>query len=222
MNLKEFSDEFDILIKSGSEDGITLNEYEKSICLTEAQEQVVTAAYKGNLTGEAFDSIEYNKRVLDSLIETKTCYPVEGKSLSSKAVLYNIGEDVWFITLEQVHIDDSRAGCSNNTWIPVYPVEQDDYHTIIKNPFRGINKGRALRLDNNSHIVEIVSQYNTNGYTLRYIKRPEPIILINLDDGLSINNKTQQSNCKLNSVVHRTILEQAVQIALSRYTTQQS
>ena len=40
------------------------------------------------------------------------------------------------------------------------------------------------------------------------------IILVDLPDGLSINGVSTESECELNPVVHRAILERAVQLAI--------
>lgn len=49
---------------------------------------------------------------------------------------------------------------------------------------------------------------------MRYISQPTPIILVDLPDGLSINGVSAESECELNPVVHRAILERAVQLAI--------
>ena len=94
------------------------------------------------------------------------------------------------------------------------PISQDDYFRISSNPFRGSNKRRALRLDNGNGIVEIVSEYNIDRYLVRYIARPDPIILTDLPDNLSINKVSEKTECKLNPVIHRAILEKAVKLAI--------
>ena len=49
---------------------------------------------------------------------------------------------------------------------------------------------------------------------MRYIARPAPIILTPLTGGLSVNGETKKTECELNPVLHRTILEKAVELAL--------
>ena len=48
---------------------------------------------------------------------------------------------------------------------------------------------------------------------MRYIARPKPIILTDLND-LSINGISAETECELNPVIHKDILERAVQLAL--------
>ena len=67
-----------------------------------------------------------------------------------------------------------------------------------------------MRLDLTGNVVELISKYTISNYTLRYISKPEPIILTNLPNNLTINNVGTKNECKLNPVIHRMILEKAV------------
>ena len=62
--------------------------------------------------------------------------------------------------------------------------------------------------------MEVISTYNVDSYLIRYISKPTPIVLEQLPDGLSINGVNTESECELNPVVHRAILERAVQLAI--------
>jgi hypothetical protein len=86
---------------------------------------------------------------------------------------------------------------------------------VKKNPFRGANSRRALRLDLADGVVEIVSTYTISSYYLRYLRRPQPIILTDLSGtGLTINNKTGPLDCELHEALHNKILDGAVTMAL--------
>ena len=64
--------------------------------------------------------------------------------------------------------------------------------------------------------MELVSSYNVGTYTIRYVKRPEPIVLCNLEaDGLDINGVASPQTCQLSDLVHQEILNRAVTMALS-------
>ena len=52
-------------------------------------------------------------------------------------------------------------------------------------------------------------------YRVRYVKRPDPIVLIDLPNGLSIDGFSTKTECTLNPIVHMDILNRAVEIALS-------
>ena len=62
--------------------------------------------------------------------------------------------------------------------------------------------------------MEVISTYNVDSQLIRYISKPTPIVLEQLPDGLSINGVNTESECELNPVVHRAILERAVQLAI--------
>ena len=78
MTVQEFSNEFDVLLNSfatATSFGFTtdissLDEYEKSVFLTEAQEQIVKELYNGTFTGESLEKTEELRRGLNSLIKT--------------------------------------------------------------------------------------------------------------------------------------------------------
>lgn len=227
MTIEEFSNEFDTLLNSyatinqfGKVENpatIELDEYEKSVFLTKAQEEIVIDLYSGkNPLGDSFEKTEEVRRYLSDLIKTYTTTDkkVGYVGLSKTSIFFELPKDLWFITYESAGLEDSRLGCMNGEEISVIPVTQDDYFRISKNPFRGANKRRALRLDIGNGIVEIVSEYNIGRYLVRYVARPEPIVLTDLPDNLSINEVSTKTECKLNPVIHRAILEKAVQLAL--------
>ena len=218
MSIKEFSDEFDTLLNSfGNSSSIILDEYEKSVFLTKAQEEIVISAYNGkNQFGDSFERTEEIRRYLSDLIKTYTTTDkkVGYTGLSKSSVFFELPDDLWFITYESVNLKDDGLGCMSGEDISVIPITQDEYHRIGKNPFRGTNERRALRLDLSGKVVEIVSKYNVESYLVRYLSRPAPIILTDLTDNLSINGISVKTECELNPVIHRAILERAVKLAI--------
>lgn len=219
MTNKEFSDGFSTLLNSfGITPNITLNEYEKSTFLTNAQEQLIIDIYSGRnvIYGKSFEQTEEIRRYLSNLVETyETSTKVTGKlGLSQDSVFFEIPQDTWFITYEVAFLKDSRLGCLDGIEASVVPLPQDDLYRAKDNPFRGPSKDRVLRLDIKSDLAELISKYNVDKYLMRYISQPTPIILVDLPDGLSINGVSTESECELNPVVHRAILERAVQLAI--------
>ena len=227
MTTEEFSNEFDTLLNSYSTieafgktpSTIELDEYEKSVFLTKAQEDIVIGMYNGkNPFGDSFEKTEEIRRYLSTLIKTYTT--IDKKTgytgLSKSSVFFELpkDDDLWFITYESVNLKDDKLGCISGEDVSVVPITQDEYHRIRKNPFRGTNERRALRLDLSGKVVEIISKYNVEKYLVRYLSRPTPIILIDLTDNLSINGVSIKTECKLNPVIHRAILERAVKLAI--------
>lgn len=219
MTNKEFSDGFSTLLNSfGITPNITLDEYEKSTFLTNAQEQLIIDIYSGRniIYNKSFEQTEEIRRYLSNLVETyETSTKVTGKlGLSKDSVFFEIPQDTWFITYEVVFLKDSRLGCLDGIEASVVPLPQDDLYRAKDNPFRGPSKDRVLRLDIKSDLAELISKYNVDKYLMRYISQPTPIILVDLPDGLSISGVSTESECELNPVVHRAILERAVQLAI--------
>lgn len=219
MTNKEFSDGFSTLLNSfGVTPNITLDEYEKSTFLTNAQEQLIIDIYSGRniIYGKSFEQTEEIRRYLSNLVETyETSTKVTGKlGLSKDSVFFEIPQDTWFITYEVAFLKDSRLGCLDGIEASVVPLPQDDLYRAKDSPFRGPSKDRVLRLDIKSDLAELISKYNVDKYLMRYISQPTPIILVDLPDGLSINSVSTESECELNPVVHRAILERAVQLAI--------
>ena len=88
------------------------------------------------------------------------------------------------------------------------------YNRIRKNPFRGANDRRALRLDLADGIIEIVCKYEVSKYYIRYVERLNPIIVEDLPDGISIEGKSTVTPCMLHESLHQSILDLAVELAL--------
>lgn len=222
MTTEEFSNEFDVLLNSYitiNQDSFKLDEYEKSVLLTESQEAVIKELYSGKLAGEGFEETEETRRGLDSLVNTLelTSKDISKPKMSDKSQFFQLPPDIWFITYESALLSDESLGCKNNTRVIVIPIRQDEYHSVESNPFRGPSDKRVLRIDTGSSIVELISKYNIKSYFVKYLSKPKPIILQDIsNENLTINGEKLKMGCKLNESLHRTILEGAVALAIKR------
>lgn len=222
MTTEEFSNEFDVLLNSYitiNQDSFKLDEYEKSVLLTESQEAVIKELYNGKLAGEGFEETEEIRRGLDSLVNTLelTSENISKPKMSDKSQFFQLPPDIWFITYESALLSDESLGCKNNTRVIVIPIRQDEYHSVESNPFRGPSDKRVLRIDTGSSIVELISKYNIKSYFVKYLSKPKPIILQDIsNENLTINGEKLKMGCKLNESLHRTILEGAVALAIKR------
>jgi hypothetical protein len=227
MRLQDFSTGMDTLLNSyavsagfGSTDNpstIELDEYEKSQLLTKSQEDTVIDLYSGrNPIGASFEQTEELRRYLANLVKEAKLSPIETTAgilgIDSKSKFFTLPEDLWFITYESVDITDGK--CEGHTSLEVIPVRQDEYHRIKKNPFRGANGRRALRLDLSDGVIEIVSKYAVSQYYLRYLRKIKPIILTDLGSENSIRGISSATECELPESLHQMILERAVAAAL--------
>lgn len=218
MTLTEFSNEFDSLIRTysedlkfGKQDIMLFNEYEKSVFLTKAQEEIVIELYTGrNSTHTAFEETEELRRYLSNLVCTARLEESDAIPILPYSYTYKLPDDIMFITYE--HLQNNK----DSKVVSVYPVSQDEVAKILKNPFRGPSKNRVLRLDLGKD-VELIppnDSFNMGRYTIRYIRKPKPIILVNLPEDVTINNISTTSECELDSSLHRKILDRAVLLAI--------
>jgi len=215
MLTSEFSTQFDIYfnnIMSNQAPGI--DEYEKSVYLTDAEKQIILEIYTGK-----FEVTEQARRSIDSLVKTANLSPESIDStefsntyrINTSTSTFLLPSDVWFITYEAALYDED-SGCAKDKIVEVIPTTQDDLHRILNNPFRGPSLNKVLRLDCGNSEVELVSKYNIGTYKIRYIATPRPIILEKLE-GVTIDGESEVTECELHESLHPAILERAVLLA---------
>lgn len=230
MTIHEFSDAFDVALssyqstpeytKQFADTEIVLNEYEKSLFLTRAQEEVVKTIYNGLPLSDSFEKTETARRQLDALVKqivyNGTTKQDTGLHDKFNHYSFKLPKDCWYIVFEQVTTITSDNKCESEKILDVYPVTHDDYQKIVKNPFRGPNKRRALRLDFGKLQVELVTNYELGQYLVRYLAKPTPIVLCDLTaEGISIEGINTPTECELSELLHQDILDRAVQLAVT-------
>lgn len=219
MNVQELSNLFDTLLQPyitkdnfGKQNTLAFDEYEKSIFLTKAQEQIVLELY------QELEQSEEVRKYLSNLIKTDNYVPVgeQDETLINnnfKSYKVEISNDILFMIYEQCTLSDEN-NCINNKIVSVVPTIHDDLDKVLKNPFKSPNSRKVIRLDFDNKI-ELISKYNISNYKVRYLKKPNPIILVALEDNLSINNgDTKVSNGETNPILHERIVQRAVQLAV--------
>ena len=219
MNVQELSNLFDTLLQPyitkdnfGKQNTLAFDEYEKSIFLTKAQEQIVLELY------QELEQSEEVRKYLSNLIKTDNYAPVgeQNETLINnnfKSYKVEISNDILFMIYEQCTLSDEN-NCINNKIVSVVPTIHDDLDKVLKNPFKSPNSRKVIRLDFDNKI-ELISKYNISNYKVRYLKKPNPIILVALEGNLSINNgDTKVSNGETNPILHERIVQRAVQLAV--------
>lgn len=244
MNTKEFSDRFDALLNSyktsvpyGYEQGtfdFTLNEYEKSLYLTQAQEQLVENYFKQSAEIDStFEGSEYARKSIEALVkdlELSATSDIQTQHIVKDSQFFEIPDeaDLWFVIYEAVRYSTESSDSNSikecdKTMISnlgygytlVVPITHDDFYRTYHNPFRGVTTKRALRLNAGDKLYEVVSKFPIDTYYIRYVSKPEPIILEDLPDGITVNGVNTEQTCKLDDSLHYTILSMAVQLAIS-------
>lgn len=206
----EWSVNFDILYNNISSDQAPgLTEYEKSVFLTQAQEAVILDLYKGT-SGDAFETTEEVTRYLSSLV--KINYPEEDDVKVLQATkegvsmyAYILPKDVWFVTYQSgsITIGDKQRD------VIVVPSRQDNLYKDLNNPFKGPNKNKVLAISEEGSII-LYSKYPINTFYIKYLKRPNPIVLENSE--LEISD-VLEFKVEIPESLHNQVLYKAVQLA---------
>lgn len=219
MNINEFSDNFDVQLNSYlaatpfgyQNNGITikLDEYEKSVQLTKAHNEIVTGLYTGSL-GASFESIEQTRRYLSPYLRNYI-KDFDTHELGNRAYSYivNTPDNCMFIVFESATINDDT--CFSGKDITVTPITLDELHAVLENPFRGITDKRVLRVEKNPYTLTLLSKFKLSTYNMVYIKKPSPIILVNLEGtDLSIDGIQTITECEAVPEIHQLILSKAI------------
>ena len=230
MNVKEFSDEFDILYNSiASMSAPALDEYEKSVFLTKAQLELIKVSNGPvNKYKAGFEGSDKRRADLRELIVDYKVTPTEiTTGIAPVSYLVDLPNDLFLIKYEAAFY--TKEGCSTKTEVEIIPVKYDEYHENKRNPFRRPTETSGFRLDiqssNGKKQAELVVSQKPETYQMRYIKYPTPIILTDLDGfsttPLSIDGIQAKTECMLDKELHREILDKAVMLAMVAYRQEQ-
>ena len=225
MSVEEMDNMFDVLYNNiTSNQAPGLNAYEKSVFLTKGQDEILKNYFnpksKGNTIQDGFDGNA--KRQVDfsmlTSVETKSSdfeNPLFDTRENSKSV--GLPSKLMFAINEVVEVTRN----DKPVILQVIPIKFDEYSRLMCKPYKRPLKYQAWRLTNNntSNKADIVigpSDALTK-YTIRYVRRPNPIIVSDLD-GLSIEGKSTATECELDPILHEEILQRAVELAKVAWT----
>ena len=222
MNHIEFSNEFDVLynnIMSNAAPG--LNEYEKSVFLTKAQEEIVKNHFNpnGNKYKEGLDDSPKRQIDFSELIKVAEGVLIDTPPITfdNRAKVYNLPEDTFIVINESIE--------TNKGIRQIVPISYDDYARLMSRPYKEPVKYQAWRIITtsiNDITVELIANSNETiqKYRVRYIRKPAPIITADLSaeyGDITINGINTISECELNPIIHQEILQRAVELAKSAY-----
>lgn len=253
MTCEEFSNTFDTLLNSyniqagfgegsNKQGAIALDEYEKSVLLTQAQDIVVKSYFDRSLNsqGQGFDDSTRRQVDFSSLIkveegkvhtahikvddEGKVYTAIETK-YDDRSTLYDLNKDILLMLNEKLIVTTTEGNTSNSKSYIVVPINYKEYDREMSKPYGQPLKKQAWRLFQNDStgydiISEIIPRYDsipkgsTCKYIYRYVRRPAPIVLVDLPDGLSVDGKSNQKSCELNPILHMDILNKAYELAI--------
>lgn len=183
MTAKEIDHEFDILynnISSGA--APNLNEYEKSLFLTKAQEELVRVYYNGaNARYLSFEADEESRRYLDTLVSEKVNMLTNPSAYGRyKDYIVSKPNDTMFVLRETAA--NASGGCLDGTVMQVIPVRHEDLNRVLEDPFKAPNTRKCVRFDMGGNDVRfhILSAVPLKSYTAVYLMQPYPIIIADL------------------------------------------
>ncbi len=153
MTIIEFSNQFDILYNNiTSNQAPGLNEYEKSVLLTKAQDEIVKnyfeASSLGNTVKKGFDDTILRQMDFSSLMTTREYQDgIIGEStLDPRAIVYDIPENdnVYIVINESLHLMDDNGVVKGVR--QVVPLSYLEYSRLMLKPFKQPVKNQAWRL----------------------------------------------------------------------------
>lgn len=154
MTLEEFSTEFDVLYNSITSNAAPgFNDYEKSVLLTLAQEELIKSYFvaNNNTTGVGLDGSQKRHYDFSTLIKIKSLKNIIYDIITARDkvnipfvnkeanAVFLIPNDVFLILNEHLITKD-------NNYI-VFPISYDTYNLLMSKPFPYPNKRQAWRLD---------------------------------------------------------------------------
>ena len=217
---------FDVLYNNiTSNQAPGLNAYEKSIFLTKAQDEILKNYFnpksKGNNLQEGFDGNakrQVDFSMLTTVANTRSSRfsaPLFDTRSNTKSVL--LPSDMMMVINEVAEVDRN----DERVLLQVIPIKFDEYSRLMSKPYKRPLKYQAWRLINsntaNRADIVIGPSDSMAKYTIRYVRRPKPIIVSDLD-GLTIEGLSDTQGCELDPILHEEILQRAVELAKVAWT----
>lgn len=242
MTTQEFSNAFDTLLNSynaqasfgegTAKTDIVLDEYEKSVFLTQAQDIIVKSYFSSNTNpqGEGIDDSTRRQVDFSGLIEVNKPTVSEQTAFDPRGKMYKLPDKVLIVLNERLQV--TKGGKTKN--YVVVPISYSEYDRIMSRAYAQPLKKQCWRLfkgtsgaspsyDIHSEIIPIEGSIGTGTsdkveYIIRYIRRPQPIVLTNLSmtnqESLDIDGVSSVSECELNPILHVDILNKAFELAI--------
>ena len=230
MTLQEFNTNFDLLYNNiASNQAPGLDEYEKSVFLTNAQLELVKNYFnpKGNKYQEGFDQSPKRQLDFSTITDLKVYNITDALSNVTKfnddSIVFPYDDNFLFIIQELATVTDSVTGTNKN--VNIRSITNVEYMMAMNKPYKYPFKHEGWRIIHNTddRKLELLLSYGDRlkSYKIRYIKRPTPIILTDLSSlGLTIDGISTPTDCILDEAMHAEIVQRAVELAKMSYDSQ--
>lgn len=242
MTNPEFSDQFDILFQNVTNNKAPgLNEYEKSIFLTKAQDEIVLSYFnpKKNKVQEGIDNSAERQIDFSMLITTNKLVSLSDSNIIPLYPLANTKQ--YALPTDMLVILNETLKVTRDTetkYLSVFPLTFSEYTSYMSKSYKRPPKNVAWRvsvtttevakLNTDSTlnpgtsiakelkaVIQLIAGSNDNiaEYTIRYVRRPRAIILSDLEGVTMDGNKKNSQKCELDPIIHQDILQRAVELA---------
>lgn len=211
MTNKECLEEFDVFYNSiTSFQAPGLNEYEKSVFLNQAQEDILTSyiSAEKNKVQKGYDDNTRRQISFSNLIQNETHSNADFKvkdqfdtDVNGRTV--KLGDDVFSIIYDTVTTDKGVY--------QVIPVKHSELIRLMSRPYRFPLKRQAWRVtadSENAYRIIIGNGQELKSYNVTYIKKPTPI---------DLEGESDAQFSELDTIIHRDILKRAVELAKAAY-----
>lgn len=130
----------------------------------------------------------------------------------------NLNLQNWDVTSDEISTITFTSKYSNKCTSPAYS------NGILVGSIETTTVGGVKTADSTNLAVEIIPRNDVDNieyYKIRYVRRPQPIILTDLSGGehdnpLDIDGVSVETQCELSPIIHMDILNKAVELALNR------
>lgn len=204
MTNQEFSDEFDVLynnIMSNQAPG--LDEYEKSVFLTKAQDEIVKAYFNPRLnkTQEGFDGNETRQIDFSMLIRTGIATEV-----TNVPRLYPMNNSKFYAVPNRImmFINETLMVTRDNSskYLTVVPLEYNEYNRLMSKPFKRPIKNQAWRVLTNTvtNSTTTKTDYATIATIIATSKDKDYMTIFDAIDGNTLTFSGSQNSFTLTNV----------------------
>ena len=203
MNLTELTNEFTILFEDLATQGSKgLDNYEKSVCYTHVQEQMVRQLAQAKLLDPISSLVKYSEET-----NIQTSIYVTAKKFAKVSNPFHVMS--YFIKSDT----NGDIGCTD--------VDESFITGLLMSTYKYPPKNLAyVVMGETSNIVFPPFNYALKSLVTKYIEYPTPIILDALSGGDTINGLTAATNPMLDASFHRELVKLAVKYAIEVYIGQ--
>ena len=246
MDVNAMRREFDLLFNNiMSNAAPSVNGYEISLFLTKGQDEIVKSYSnpKGNKYEEGIDfspkrQVDFSTLIVSKSYTDANCFSktlqdytkYDRRSYVGK-ILQEIGDAPIFERLDEYVRPLDNGVYSYGPSLQVIPLMYSEYSKHMTKPYKYPLKNACWRLEvagQSAGVSEfILAPYSKNNttydlleYNLRYLKKPSPIIVEDLSvygASFNIDGISAVTPCQLDPIIHREIIQRAVEIAKSAY-----